>query len=242
MQRCIPDSARGLRHPQTIVLNQTTPHSNIWTLFQFFAIVESMNNQDITLAHVSVSEMDNNCYLLCIGKEALLIDAADNPQALLDLAAENNVSITAVLSTHSHWDHLRALPQILEQTDAKHFAPQPDAADINAPVDVLLTDSDVLPFAGHHFPVHILHGHTTGGAAIAVPIGENMHLFVGDSLFPGGIGKTENHQDFIQLLDDVSTKLFQKYPDDTVVHPGHGKSTTLGAERPHLEEWRARGW
>lgn len=201
-----------------------------------------MNNQDITLAHISVSEMDNNCYLLCVGKEALLIDAADNPQALLDLAAENDVSITAVLSTHSHWDHLRALPQILEHTGAKHFAPQPDAANINAPIDVLLTDSDVLSFAGHDFPVHILHGHTAGGAAIAVPIGETTHLFVGDSLFPGGIGKTENHQDFLKLLDDVSTKLFQKYPDTTVVHPGHGKPTTLGTERPHLDEWRARGW
>ncbi|WP_295625271.1 MBL fold metallo-hydrolase [uncultured Corynebacterium sp.] len=69
-----------------------------------------------------------------------------------------------------------------------------------------------------------------------------IHLFVGDSLFPGGVGKTTTPEAFGQLLADVEERIFDAYPDDAVVHPGHGSDTTVGAEQPHLEEWRNRGW
>ena len=62
------------------------------------------------------------------------------------------------------------------------------------------------------------------------------------SLFPGGVGKTWKRGDFTQLLADVTSRVFDVYPDSTVVYPGHGDDTTLGAERPHLGEWRERGW
>ena len=68
------------------------------------------------------------------------------------------------------------------------------------------------------------------------------HLFTGDSLFPGGPGKTWSPEDFDSLMDDLEAKVFNRFADDTVVHPGHGDATTIGAERPHLKEWRARGW
>ena len=90
--------------------------------------------------------------------------------------------------------------------------------------------------------VAILRGHTPGGLAISADIDGQQHLFVGDSLFPGGVGKTTNPEDFEQLITDVTERLFEVYPDDAIVHPGHGNDTTLGAERPHLDEWRARGW
>ncbi|SDD98623.1 hypothetical protein SAMN05444580_108139 [Rhodococcus tukisamuensis] len=64
----------------------------------------------------------------------------------------------------------------------------------------------------------------------------------GDSLFPGGLGRTTNPEEFNGLYRDVTTKIFERFPDDTTVYPGHGKDTTLGTERPHLAEWQARGW
>ena len=88
----------------------------------------------------------------------------------------------------------------------------------------------------------MLRGHTPGGVALGAEINGQQHLFVGDSLFPGGVGKTSSPEDFTQLLDDVISRIFEVYPDDAIVHPGHGASTTLGAERPHLDQWRARGW
>lgn len=185
--------------------------------------------------------MDNNCYLLACGGQGLLIDAADDADALLALAEDAGVQITHVVTTHRHWDHHRALPKVLKKTGAKHFAPFLDTPAIPAGVDVELNNGDTVEFAGHEFPVTILRGHTPGGAAVAAEIDGTTHLFVGDSLFPGGVGKTESESDFIRLFNDVRDRLFDKY-DDAVVHPGHGQPTTLGEERPHLDEWRERGW
>ena len=69
-----------------------------------------------------------------------------------------------------------------------------------------------------------------------------MHLFTGDSLFPGGPGATRTPADFASLMADLTDRVFDRFADDTVVYPGHGLGTTLGVERPHLDEWRARGW
>lgn len=89
-----------------------------------------------------------------------------------------------------------------------------------------------------------LWGHTPGGLALLYEGDpERPHLFTGDSLFPGGVGNTQQDPErFARLLGDVETKLFGPLPDETWVYPGHGKDTTLGVERPHLAEWRARGW
>lgn len=196
----------------------------------------------LALHQVSVSEMDNNCYLLTCGKQALLIDAADNAAQLLALAEARGVEITHVVTTHRHTDHVRALAEVLQATGATHIASALDAPALPCPVDVEMHDGETIDFAGHKFPVRILRGHTEGGLAIITNIDGQTHLFVGDSLFPGGVGKTANKEDFNQLLDDVIERIFADYPDDAIVHPGHGNATTLGAERPHLKEWRQRGW
>ena len=196
----------------------------------------------LTLHQISVSSMDNNCYLLVAGSEALLIDAADDAPALLRLAEDAGAQISAVLTTHRHPDHHRALVEVLEATGATHYAPFLDSPALPADVDVELDHGDVLPFAGHEFPVAILRGHTPGGAALAAEIDGQMHLFVGDSLFPGGLGKTTSESDFVRLFKDVSERIFEKYGDDTIVHPGHGEGTTLGAERPQLDDWWERRW
>lgn len=194
------------------------------------------------LAHISVSDFDNNCYLLHEGTEALLIDAADNAPALMKLAADNGVTITKVLTTHRHHDHVRALDEILKTTGATHYASSLDAPNIPAKVDVELNDGDSITLADNQLPVTILRGHTEGGVCLAVELDGVINLFLGDSLFPGGLGKTESPADFEQLFHDVTTKVFNQFPDNTIVWPGHGEPTTLGAERDFLPQWWERKW
>lgn len=196
----------------------------------------------LKLDHVSVSSMDNNCYLISSGSQGLLIDAAAEPSTLLSMADSAGVRITDVLTTHRHWDHVGALEDVLEKTGATHWGSHLDAPALPVAPDVELNDGDTLTFAGHDFPVHILRGHTPGGAAIAADIDGEVNLFVGDSLFPGGVGKTHSEGDFVRLFNDVKQKLFDVYPDSAIVRPGHGAPTTLGAERPKLDEWWKRRW
>ncbi|MFR9834929.1 MBL fold metallo-hydrolase [Corynebacterium striatum] len=199
-------------------------------------------NNTLSLHSISVSDMDNNCYLICCGDEALLVDAADDAPAILQLAADKGVKITALLTTHRHWDHVRATKDIIKATGATHYASFLDSPALPAPVDVDLHQGDTVPFAGRELPAIILRGHTPGGAAIAVDIDGTTNLFVGDSLFPGGVGKTTSEGDFVRLYKDVSERIFDVYPDSAIVRPGHGKSTTLGEERPKLDEWWERRW
>lgn len=197
---------------------------------------------ELRLHHISVSSMDNNCYLLAAGEEGLLIDAADDAPALLHMAEEAGVRITKVLTTHRHRDHTRALGDVLDATEATHYAPFLDAPALPRPVDVELHHGDAISHAGHELSVLILRGHTPGGAAVAAEFGGIPHLFVGDSLFPGGLGKTTSESDFARLYKDVTTRVFDVYPDTAMIHPGHGAATTLGEERPHLAVWWERRW
>lgn len=196
----------------------------------------------LRLEHISVSEHDNNCYLLCAGSSGLLIDAADDAPALLALADAAGVTIEAVLTTHRHFDHVRALEEVLAATGATHYASYLDAPALPAPADVELHHGDILSFAGIEFPIVILRGHTPGGAALIANIDGQTHAFVGDSLFPGGVGKTHSESDFVRLFTDVKERLFETLPPETIVHPGHGAGTTLAAEAPHLDEWWERRW
>jgi glyoxylase-like metal-dependent hydrolase (beta-lactamase superfamily II) len=208
--------------------------------------------RDITIRRISVSEMDNNVYLLTAKASGaqLLIDAADELPAIQAMLEESAADTTAtptlalIATTHQHWDHVRALPELVAATGAKTSAGVDDAAALPVPVDVLLEHGDVGNLDGFDITAVHLRGHTPGSIAYVYrdPDGP-AHIFSGDSLFPGGVGNTQNDPArFASLLDDVTEQLFDAYPDDTVVHPGHGKPTTLGAERPHLAEWRERGW
>lgn len=197
---------------------------------------------NLILDQISVSSMDNNCYLLVSGDHALLVDAADDAPALLRLAEKHNAQITHVLTTHRHADHTRALVDVIAATGAIHLASHLDTPALPAPVDIELNHGDTFSFGPYEFEAIILRGHTPGGLAFAATIDEQTHLFVGDSLFPGGVGKTNNENEFARLLGDVTERLFEAFSDETIVHPGHGAATTLGAERPHLEEWAERGW
>jgi glyoxylase-like metal-dependent hydrolase (beta-lactamase superfamily II) len=198
----------------------------------------------LTISKLAVSDMANNAYLLRDAEtgEALLIDAAAEPEALIGLIGDADVR--TVVTTHGHWDHHRALPQVVEATGAETVAHPADAEDLPVPVTRPVEHGDTVRVGGQTLQVVHLRGHTPGSIALVwrAPDG-STHVFTGDSLFPGGVGNTQQDpQRFASLIDDVEQRIFAVLPDDTWVYPGHGNDTTLGAERPHLGEWRERGW
>ncbi|MFI6869125.1 MBL fold metallo-hydrolase [Nocardia sp. NPDC050406] len=198
------------------------------------------------IVKMSVGQMDNNAYLVqCATTGAtLLIDAANEAQRLLELIAqEADGRIELIVTTHQHPDHWWALKDVVNATGAPTAAHELDAPPLPVQPDRLLAEGEAVRIGELDLEVIHLRGHTPGSVALALTDGAGRtHLFTGDSLFPGGVGKTHSPQDFTSLLADVESKLFARFPDDTVVYPGHGDDTTLGIERPALPEWRRRGW
>ncbi len=204
---------------------------------------------DLTITKLAVDpKMSNNCYLLsCRHTGAqLLVDAAAEPARLLELVGERG--LTTVVTTHQHWDHHRALAEVVAATGAASVAGAHDADAVAEQTGVEVTHrvqtGDTVAVGDCVLHVIEVAGHTPGSICLRYddPDG-HVHLFTGDSLFPGGVGATFGDKDaFDQLIDEVEHKLFGSLPDDTWFYPGLGGDSTLGAERPHVAEWRARGW
>ncbi|GII96596.1 MBL fold metallo-hydrolase [Sinosporangium siamense] len=198
----------------------------------------------LTISKLAVGPFDNNAYLLrCRATDdGLLIDAAAEADRLLELIGDD--SIGAVVTTHRHHDHWGALSEVATETGAAVIAHSLDAPEIPVGTDLLVEHGGRVRVGQATLEVIHLRGHTPGSIALLYDAGdEGFHLFTGDSLFPGGVGNTEKDPArFTSLFNDVSERVFDRLPDNTWVYPGHGKDTTLGAERPHLPEWRARGW
>jgi glyoxylase-like metal-dependent hydrolase (beta-lactamase superfamily II) len=196
----------------------------------------------LTIGKMCVGPMGNNAYLLrCTATgDQLLIDAAAEPQRLLEWTGGQ---LAAVVTTHQHGDHWGALAEVVSATGAPAYAHPLDAAPL--PVKTLaLEDGDTVAVGDCVLEVTHVRGHTPGSIVLLYrdPAG-TAHLFTGDSLFPGGVGNTRGDKtNFGTLIDDVQHKIFDRLPDDTWFYPGHGNDSTLGAERPALPEWRARGW
>ncbi|GAA4679731.1 MBL fold metallo-hydrolase [Gordonia humi] len=198
-----------------------------------------------TVVKLSVGPMDNNVYVVTdkATGDALLIDAANDAGVLLDLAEQIPGTVKQIVTTHGHFDHWQALDEVSTGLAVPHAVGTADAGDLPVTADRLLSDGDTVVVGELTLDVIGIVGHTLGSVALALTEQSGrVHLFTGDTLFPGGVGKTWQPGDFEILLGDVETKFFGRYGDDTVVYPGHGKDTTLGAERPGLPEWRARGW
>jgi glyoxylase-like metal-dependent hydrolase (beta-lactamase superfamily II) len=198
---------------------------------------------NLVITKVSVGPMDNNAYLLrCSATgDQVLIDAANEPDRLLSMAG--GAGLSTVVTTHRHADHWQGLSAVVGATGARSLAHRVDAGELPVPSEPV-EEGAVIPVGDCGLEVIHLVGHTPGSIALLYsdPAGV-AHLFTGDSLFPGGVGNTEGDaQRFVSLLDDVEHKLFDRLPDETWVYPGHGKDTTLGAERPSVPQWRARGW
>jgi glyoxylase-like metal-dependent hydrolase (beta-lactamase superfamily II) len=199
----------------------------------------------ITMIKVRVGPGDNNAYLLqSRNNGSLLLDAANDDDRLLKIISEQ--SLDTIVTTHRHADHWQALPSVAAATGAGLICGQPDlqAISIGAGVEGLVGvwDGDQIELGTERLEVIGLVGHTPGSITLAYSGTGMTHLFTGDSLFPGGPGRTTTPEDFSSLMNDLESKIFGRFDDDTVVHPGHGDDTTLGTERPHLAEWRKRGW
>ena len=199
-----------------------------------------------TITKLSVGPMDNNAYLLrCSATGAsLLIDAANEAGRLLgvvDAGAPDGLDL--IVTTHQHPDHWQALAEVARATKAPTAAHALDAGPLPVTPDRLLAHDEVITLGDLAIDVVHLRGHTPGSVALAVTGADGRkHLFTGDSLFPGGVGKTWSAPDFTSLLDDVTTRLFDRFDDTTTFYPGHGDDSTIGVQRPHLAQWRERGW
>jgi glyoxylase-like metal-dependent hydrolase (beta-lactamase superfamily II) len=197
---------------------------------------------ELIVSKLAVGPLDNNVYLLrCRATGAqLLIDAADDPNRIKDLVGPDG--LVSIVTTHRHGDHWQALARVVNSSGGLTFAHRLDAPEIPVETDIRVDHGDTISAGEIDLRVIHLRGHTPGSIALLYndPAG-HPHVFTGDSLFPGGVGKN-TPETFPQLIDDVEHRLFDELPDETWVYPGHGKDTTLGAERPSLPEWRDRGW
>ncbi|MFY1676413.1 MULTISPECIES: MBL fold metallo-hydrolase [unclassified Streptomyces] len=199
--------------------------------------------KDLMITKIAVGPMENNAYLLrCRATdEQMLIDAAAEPDTLLGAIGDDGIA--AVVTTHRHPDHWQALAEVVALTGARTYAGRHDAEGIPVPTDVPVADGDTLRVGRVELTARRVPGHTPGSLVLVYddPHG-HPHLFTGDCLFPGGPGRTTDAKDFTTLMDALEASVFGLLPDETWVYPGHGRDTTLGAERPHLAEWRSRGW
>jgi glyoxylase-like metal-dependent hydrolase (beta-lactamase superfamily II) len=197
----------------------------------------------LRLTKVAVGGMNNNAYFLrCTTTgDMVLVDAAAQPDVLLHVLGDDR--LVRIVTTHQHGDHWQALPELVAATGAPVACHPDDAEPLPVERTEALVDGDQVAVGDARLTVIHLVGHTPGSIALLYQGDERPHLLTGDSLFPGGPGNTfGSAANFTSLMDDLEGKVFGVLPDDTWVYPGHGADTTLGAERPHLAEWRARGW
>lgn len=201
----------------------------------------------VSIRKLAVGSMNNNAYLITENATgaAVLIDAAAQWSVIETMVQDAGAQVGAIVTTHRHADHTGALTEAVRDLGARTYAGAPDAAHLPVPVDVPLQDGDVVEVGGISLSVALLRGHTPGSVVLTYsdPDGDD-HVFTGDTLFPGGVGATTHfdYQSFEQLVDDVDHRIFGRHDDSAWVYPGHGDDTTVGAERPHLPQWRDRGW
>lgn len=187
---------------------------------------------------LAVGPYDNRVYVLSCPetKKAVVIDAADEADRII--AACQGLEVQAIITTHGHSDHIQAVDAVKSAFDVPFLLHAADREIAARSFDEPLEDRQ--EYQVGTINIHVVHtpGHTPGSVSFVV---EPM-IFSGDTLFPGGPGATRwPYSSFGQIMDSVEQRLMV-YPDPTVVYPGHGVETTIGNERPHLEEWRRRGW
>ncbi len=196
------------------------------------------DDEQAEIHKVVVGPYENNVFVLRCKQtgDAVLIDAANEHELLLELC--QRLGVRQVIETHGHWDHIQAVPAIRDAGYSVHVTAE-DAAMLPS-YDEILEDESVIEVG--RLRLHTIHnpGHTPGSMSFRLegsPI-----LFSGDTLFPGGPGNTKTAEgDFDTIIESVDRKLFT-LPPETLVLPGHGDDTTIGTERPHLQEWIDRGW
>lgn len=193
----------------------------------------------VEVHRVVVGPIDNNVHVVRCRQsgQAVLIDAANEHQRLLDLC--RTLGVQRVVETHGHWDHIQAVPAVRDA--GLDVAVAAADADMLPAYDQLIDDDQVIEVGRLRMRTIATPGHTPGSVCFTVE-GTPL-LFSGDTLFPGGPGATKfPGGDFHAIIESIDRRIFAAFGEDTMVLPGHGADTTVGAERPHLDEWVARGW
>jgi len=195
---------------------------------------------NVDVHKVVVGPFDNNVFIVRCRRsgDAVLIDAANEHEQLLQLC--KRLGVKRVLETHGHWDHIQAVPAMREAgyEVAVTALDAPRLKDVG--YDVFIDDAEIVEVGD--LRLHAIHnpGHTAG--SISFHVVDTPLLFTGDTLFPGGPGNTQlEGGDFATIIDSIDNKLFT-FTAETIVLPGHGLDTTIGAERPQLASWVERGW
>jgi glyoxylase-like metal-dependent hydrolase (beta-lactamase superfamily II) len=199
-------------------------------------VAHHYEGDDLIVRKIEIGEMENNTYVLEDPEthQALLIDGCFEADKIV--AGVQGAEVVAIVQTHGHFDHVQALAELKDHYGVPVYAHP--AEEYPVPIDKELRDGDTIPFGEREAKVIFTPGHTPGGVCLLV----GKHLVSGDTLFPGGPGNTwEDEKKFAQIIENIETKLFT-LPDDTAVYPGHGKDTTIGAEKPQLQDWKDRGW
>lgn len=196
------------------------------------------SDTDVEVHRVVVGPYDNNVFVIRCRHtgDAVLLDAANEHERLLELC--RRLGVRTVLETHGHWDHIQAVPAV---RDAGYEVGVTEAdASMLPSYDYLLTDDSRITVGRSSLHTITTPGHTPG--SICFKLVDKPLLFSGDTLFPGGPGATHfDHGDFTTIIESIDRRLFT-LPPETLVLPGHGDDTTIGTERPHLDEWIDRGW
>lgn len=200
----------------------------------------------IEIVKLRVGPYDNATYVVACAdtRAAVVVDAAAEPDTILSACAD--LDVRSIPTTHGHMDHIGALDPVKEALGVPWLLHPADTAIAERSPDEVLAGGDEIVFG--NIALHVVHtpGHTPGSVSFVFEPADasEVHvLFSGDTVFPGGPGATRwDYSDFGQIMDSIQKELFARLPDEAIVHPGHGVSTTVGAERPHLDEWRRRGW
>jgi glyoxylase-like metal-dependent hydrolase (beta-lactamase superfamily II) len=195
---------------------------------------------NVDVHKVVVGPFDNNVFVVRCRRsgDAVLIDAANEHEQLLQLC--RRLGVRRVLETHGHWDHIQAVPAMREAgyEVAVTVADAPRLKDVG--YDVFIDDAEIIEVGELRLSAIHNPGHTEG--SISFHVVDTPLLFTGDTLFPGGPGNTQlEGGDFATIITSIDNRLFT-FPAETIVLPGHGLDTTIGAERPQLASWVARGW
>ncbi|MDQ3876877.1 MAG: MBL fold metallo-hydrolase [Actinomycetota bacterium] len=191
---------------------------------------------DLIVRKVELGDMENNTYVIECPEthDAFVVDGCFDADAIVE--ATKGTNVVAILQTHGHFDHVQALAALKRMLDVPVLAHPAD--DYPVPVDRSLDDGDVLQVGNRSVTVLHTPGHTPGSVCFS----SGRHLFSGDTLFPGGPGNTWGDREaFDQIIRSIADKLFV-LDEGTAVYPGHGADTTIGAEKPQLQEWIDRGW
>jgi glyoxylase-like metal-dependent hydrolase (beta-lactamase superfamily II) len=197
------------------------------------------DDHQIQITRLVVGPIDNNVFILRCRQTgaSVLIDAANEQEKLLELCRA--LDVRKVLETHGHWDHIQAVPAVRGAGYEVGVA----AADASMlpSYDFVLEDDDVIEIGDLRLRTVHTPGHTPGSLCFVVE--GSPVVLTGDTLFPGGPGATDRPGgDFATIIRSIEDRLFSKLADDMIVMPGHGADTTIGTERPHLQEWIDRGW